>query len=119
MNTTEYAPMVPAYTRAFKDALEAKHEAISELLIGAEALQELTFQTITRTGKQCCELPFGDWEIALGQGSSGAELAARMAGYTCSPDGRWSSGEEVSPVMLRVPRDLLGTFLRSWADVIS
>lgn len=116
MSTVDYAPLRPAYNPAFDTAFSAHREILAELLISADALQEITFQALCRSGAGRCELAFDPWVLALGQGDEAAHVAAEMAGYEKSANGRWVSSKSGKITQLRLPPTLISEYLWAWSE---
>ena len=114
----DYAPLQPSLHPAFDTALANHREILTEILIGADALQDATYEQLRRSRAARCELPFEDWVLALGQGYEAAEIAARMAGYIKSPRGRWLSAKSGKITQLRVPTTLISDHLAAWAEAV-
>lgn len=118
MNVPEYAPLHPSMTHAFETALKEHRTILAELLVGADALQEATFQALCLSSAQRCELDLLAWEIALGQGAEAAQVAALMAGYLKAENGGWTTGSGGKVTKLCVPPSLLVDHLKDWAVAI-
>ncbi|MEM9378188.1 MAG: hypothetical protein AAGA72_18375 [Pseudomonadota bacterium] len=107
----DYAPYAPVDTPAFDTALAKHRTTVTELLVAADALQDLTFQTLRRTGAGRRELVFDDWVYALGGGYEAAVVGAEMAGYRKTASGRWMSAKSGKITQLRVLRTLISDHL--------
>lgn len=113
-----YIPQDPAYTSAFSKALKEHRSIVSELLNGADALQEQTFQALKATREACGHLDMNCFEVALGCGTEAAHVCAEMAGYKNAADSQWYTDLEGEAVHVDTPQDMMRAYHLSIADAV-
>ena len=113
-----YTPQDPAYTSAFSKALKEHRSIVAELLNGADALQEQTYQALKAKEEACGQLDMKRFEVALGCGTEAAHVCAEMAGYKNAADGQWYTDLEGAAVLVDTPQDVMRSYHLSIADVV-
>ncbi len=109
-----YIPIDPLHSPFLDEALTNHRAVLVEILVAADALQEVVFQT----GEEGAELPIEAFECELGCGSDAAIVSAQLAGFTQADDGRWYTSLEGDCPLLDLPKGFVAQQFKAYAEAI-